>query len=188
MYQPVKVHVPKKVHEKLKNLVVKDKVVPVKIDLEHYGDDVLLLTPGQIIKMRNAKMKEKKSVVLRFSKKQVRANVMHEGGFLSAIMSVASKVLPTLLTGLASGVIGGLAEKAISKSGSGLYLGKCGRGVSEIHLVEGGGLYLSPIFHPEEDQDYDGLWMKDGDHIYGAGLILGKDSPFRNIPLLGWLL
>ena len=59
MYQPVKVHVPKKVHEKLKNLVVKDKVVPVKIDLEHYGDDVLLLTPGQIIKMRNAKMKEK---------------------------------------------------------------------------------------------------------------------------------
>ena len=106
---------------------------------------------------------------------------MHEGGFLSPIMSIASKVLPTLLTG-------GLAEKAISKSGSGLYLGKRGRGVSEIHLVEGGGLYLSPLFHPEEDQDYDGLWMKDGDHIYGAGLILGKDSPFRNIPLLGWLL
>ena len=62
----------------------------------------------------------------------------HDGGFLSAIMSVASKVLPTLLTGLASGVIGGLAEKAIGKSGSGLYLGKRGRGVSQIHLVEGG--------------------------------------------------
>ena len=109
--------------------------------------------------------------------------MQHEGGFLSAILSVASKVLPTLLTG----VIGGLAEKAISKSGSGLYLGKRGRGVSEIHLVEGGGLYLSPLFHPEEE-DYDGLWMKDGNHTYGAGLILGKDSPFRNIPLLGWLL
>ena len=103
-------------------------------------------------------------------------------------MSVANKLFPTLLTGLASGVIGGLAEKAISKSGSGLYLGKRGRGISEIHLVEGGGLYLSPLFYPEEDQDYDGLWMKDGDHTYGAGLILGKDSPFRNIPLLGWLL
>ena len=101
-------------------------------------------------------------------------------------MSVASKILPTLLTGLASGVIGGLAEKAITKSGSGLYLGKRGRGVSEIHLVEGGGLYLSPLFHPEED--YDGLWMDDGNQMYGAGLILGKDSPFRNIPLLGWLL
>ena len=97
--------------------------------------------------------------------------MQHEGGFLSAILSVASKVLPTLLTGLASGVIGGLAEKAITKSGSGLYLGKRGRGVSKSHLVEGGR-----------------LWMKDGNHTYGAGLILGKDSPFRNIPLLGWLL
>ena len=186
MYKPVKVHVPEKVHEKLKSLIVKDKIIPVKIDLRE-GNDILLLTPGQIIKIQNAKIEGKKAIILRFSRKQVRANVQHEGGFLSAIMSVASKVLPTLLTGLASGLIGGLAEKAITKSGSGLFLGKRGRGVSEIHLVEGGGLYLSPLFHPEEE-DYDGLWMKDGDHTYGAGLILGKDSPFRNLPLLGWLL
>ena len=102
-------------------------------------------------------------------------------------MSMASKVLPTLLTGLASGLIGGLAERAVTKSGSGLYLGKRGRGVSEIHLVEGGGLYLSPLFHPAENYD-DGLWMKDGNHTYGAGLILGRNSPFHNFPLLGWLL
>ena len=126
-------------------------------------------------------------MTFRFSPKQVKANVQHEGGFLSAIMSMASKVLPTLLTGLASGLIGGLAEKAITKSGSGLYLGKRGRGVSEIHLVEGGGLYLSLLFHPTEDYD-DRLWMKDGNHTYGAGLILGRNSPFHNFPLLGWLL
>ena len=101
-------------------------------------------------------------------------------------MAMASKVLPTLLTGLASGVIGGLAEKAISK-GSGLYLGKHGRGVTQIHLVEGGGLYLSPLFYPEED--YDGLYMKHDGKIYkGSGLILGKDSPFKNVPILGWIL
>ena len=186
MYQAVKVHVPDKFHEKLKSLIAKDQGIPVKVNLQE-GDDLLLLTPGQIIKMRNAKNEGKKTIILRFSRQQVRANVEHEGGFLSAIMSVASKVLPTLLTGLASGLIGGLAEKAITKSGSGLFLGKRGRGVSEIHLVEGGGLYLSPLFHPEEE-DYDGLWMKDGNHTYGAGLILGKDSPFRNLPLLGWLL
>ena len=40
MYQPVKVHVPENVHEKLKSLIVKDKVMPVKIDLENYGDDI----------------------------------------------------------------------------------------------------------------------------------------------------
>ena len=144
MYQPVKVHVPQKVHEKIKSLIAQDRGMPVKVDLQE-GDDILLLTPGQLIKMRNAKNEGKKSITLRFSRKQVRANVQHEGGFLSAILSVASKVLPTLLTGLASGLIGGLAEKAITK-GSGLYLGKRGRGVSEIHLLEGGDCIFHPYF------------------------------------------
>ena len=185
MYKPVKVHIPSKVHEKLKSLVAQDRIVPVKINLKE-GDDLLLLTPGQIIKMENAKKKGQKSITFRFSRKQVRANVKHEGGFLSALMAIAAKALPTLLTGLASGVIGGLAEKAISK-GSGLYLGKRGRGVSQIHMVEGGGLYLSPLFYPTED--YDGLYVTNNGEVYkGSGLILGKDSPFRNIPILGWLL
>ena len=185
MYRPVKVHIPSPLHEKMKSLVAQDKTVPIKIDLIE-GNDLLLLTPGQIIKMQNAKNVGKKSISFRFSRKQVRANVQHEGGFLSALMAMAAKVLPTLLTGLASGVIGGLAEKAISK-GSGLYLGKRGRGVSQIHMVEGGGLYLSPLFHPNED--YDGLYVTHNGEIYkGSGLILGKDSPFRNIPILGWLL
>ena len=48
-------------------------------------------------------------------------------------------------------------------------------------------IYLSPLFYPEED--YDGLYVtNDGEMYKGSGLILGKDSPFRNIPILGWLL
>lgn len=185
MYKAVKVHIPRNWHDKLKSLVVQDKKMPVKINLID-GDDILLLTPGQITIMKNAKNKGKKSVTFRFSRKQVRANVKHEGGFLTALMSMAAQALPTLLTGLASGVIGGLAEKAISK-GSGLYLGKRGQGVSQIHLVEGGGLYLSPLFYPREQ--HDGLYMKDDDKIYkGSGLILGPHSPFSKIPILGWLL
>ena len=62
MYKPVKVHVPEKVHERLKSLVAQDKVMPVKIELKE-GDDTLLLTPGQIIKMENAKNAGKKSVI-----------------------------------------------------------------------------------------------------------------------------
>ena len=95
MYKPVKVHVPQKVHDKLKSLIAQDKAIPIKVDLQE-GEDILLLTPGQIIKIRNARNEGKKSIILRFSRKQVRANVQHEGGFLSAIMSIASKVLPTL--------------------------------------------------------------------------------------------
>ena len=54
MYKEVKVHIPKEFHEKLKSLLVQDKPFPVKINLID-GEDVLLLTPGQIIKMENAK-------------------------------------------------------------------------------------------------------------------------------------
>ena len=185
MYQAVKTCVPVKVHRQLRDMVTKDKAMTVKIQLVE-GDDVLLLTPGQIIKFENAKNEGKKEISLRFSRKQVKANLRHEGGFLGTLLSMAAKVLPTLLGGLATGVIGGLTEKAIS--GSGLYLGKRGRGVSRIHLVEGGGLYLSPLFQPEEE-DYDGLYLKHDNEVYkGAGLILGKDSPFKNIPILGWIL
>ena len=35
----------------------------------------------------------------------------------------------------------------------------------------------------------DGLYLRHGSDIYyGEGLLLGKSSPFRNIPVLGWLL
>ena len=70
MYQAVKVHVPEKVHEKLKSLIAQNKVMPVKIDLQE-GNDILLLTPGQIIKIQNTKFWGKKSIILGFSRKQV---------------------------------------------------------------------------------------------------------------------
>ena len=118
MYREVKMHVPEKVHEKLQHLVGRDKAMPVKVDIQE-GEHILLLTPGQLIQIQNAKNAGKKSITLRFSRKQVKANVEHEGGFLSTLLAMATKALPTLLTGLATGVIGGLAEKAISKSGTG---------------------------------------------------------------------
>ena len=35
----------------------------------------------------------------------------------------------------------------------------------------------------------DGLFLKHGADISdGAGLLMGKNSPFKNIPVLGWLL
>ena len=95
MYKPVKVHIPEKVYEKLKALLIRDKVIPIKINLID-GNDVLLLTPSQVSKMEHAKKLGKKSITLRFSRRQVRANVKHEGGFLATLMSMATKVLPNL--------------------------------------------------------------------------------------------
>ena len=59
MYEVARVHIPKETYEKLKGLVVKDKGMPIKLDLIDHGDDLLLLTPGQIIKMRNARAEGK---------------------------------------------------------------------------------------------------------------------------------
>ena len=45
--------------------------------------------------------------------------------------------------------------------------------------MKGDGLYLAP--HP--------LFLKHGEDISGgAGLLMGKNSLFKNIPVLGWLL
>ena len=75
-------------------------------------------------------------------------------------------------------------------SGSGIskwYLqknGKCYR----VNVVEGNGLYLNPR-RKRISMRGDGLYLKHGGQIYdGNGLLLGKNSPFSNIPILGWIL
>ena len=56
-----------------------------------------------------------------------------------------------------------------------------------VQKTEGDGLYLSPSYSITNRGD--GLFLKQGKNVTdGSGLILGKNSPFRNIPVLGWLL
>ena len=44
---------------------------------------------------------------------------------------------------------------------------------------------VSILFHIQGD----GLFLKDGNDISdGDGLLMGNNSPFKNIPVLGWLL
>ena len=102
---------------------------------------------------------------------------------------LATRVLPTILSGLATGLLSGGVNKAISGSGAavgyGLYLhkhDKCYR----VQKCNVNGLYLAP--HPRFIEG-DGLFLKYGNDISdGAGLLMGMNSPFKNIPVLGWLL
>ena len=89
------------------------------------------------------------------------------------------------MLGLATGLLSGGIHKAICGSGGaavgdGHYLhkhDKCYR----VQKCKGNGLYLAP--------QGDGLFLKHGNDISdGAGLLMGKNSPFKNIPVLGWLL
>ena len=84
----------------------------------------------------------------------------------------------------------GGVHKGISGSGAVvgdvLYLhkhGKCYR----VQKMKGNGLYLAP--HPPFVVEDDELFLKHGSDISdGAGLLMGRNSPFKNIPILGWLL
>ena len=92
------------------------------------GDHVLLLTPAQINRLDRAQA-EGRRVQNRMSARQVAKNASYTGGFLYMLASLAAlaiplAALPTILSGLTTGLLPGGINKAISGSGvvgDGLY-------------------------------------------------------------------
>ena len=88
------------------------------------GDHVLLLTPVQINRLDKAQA-EGRSVQIRMSASQVAKNVSYTGGFFAALapliaraLPLAARVLPTIMSGLATGLLSGGVHTAISGSGA----------------------------------------------------------------------
>ena len=99
LYKPIKVDVPSKFHEKIKN-ALKDKSkksVSVKISLNG-GEDTLLLTRGQISKMERARLTRKNKMTIRMSRCQVESNLKHEGGFLGMLIAALTAALPSIVS------------------------------------------------------------------------------------------
>ena len=73
--------------------------------------------------------------------------------------------------------------------GNGLYLKKGGL-VSQVETDwGGGGLYLKPSKGKALKGYGEGLYLKQGGKLYdGKGLLLGPNSPFGNISILGAIL
>jgi len=130
------------------------------------------------------------------SRRQVVHNMKIEGEFLGFLAGLAAKalpflaktVLPTLATGALSGVGSALAMKATNKvMGNGLYLKK-GSNIARV-ATDGQGLYVKPFKGSGLGMVGNGLYLKQGGQIIsGEGLLLGPNSPLKNIPVLGWLL
>ena len=189
MYKPMNVNVFTDQHDKLKNAITHERPVSVKLNIEKVGGEqhTLLLTGSQIEKIKRSKLIGKRQVTIRFSKRQLQANVRHQGGFLGILSGLAAKALPTLLGGLASGLVSGAVKRVVAK-GDGLYLHKSGHCV-KVEPVKGNGLYLTPHRGGLSGLHGDGLYLKRGSTIQeGSGLILGPNSPFKNIPILNLLL
>ena len=97
-------------------------------------------------------------------------------------------IAKTVLPALGVGALSGLASSGVQKAmGNGLYLKKGGL-VAQAE-TDGQGLYLKP-YEGKGLTHGNGLYLKQGGkfHYDGKGLLLGPNSPFRNIPLLGAIL
>ena len=191
MYKPYKVNVSTDQTNKLKEAITsQSKAVSLKFskeDIQKPADHTLLLTNRQIAKLQKAQTAGKASRII-LSRKQIITNDRHEGGFLGRLAGLASKILPVLLGGIATGVISGGIEKAIKGGrGSGFFLHKKNH-CYKVTPTRGNGLYLSP--RPRFTGILgDGLFVKRGKEIVDArGLLLGANSPFKNIPLLNLIL
>ena len=97
---------------------------------------------------------------------------------------LAGTVLPELGVGALSALASTEVQKLI---GNGLYLKK-GSGVYWIE-TDGRGLYLGLTRGKGFETIGNGLYlMKQGGLYDGRGLILGPNSPFKNISILGMIL
>jgi|ERR1700733_14249660 len=170
----------------------------VSIKLKHddlSGEHVLALTQGQINKMTKAYQKGN-GVTIRMSKSQLQHNAKIEGGFIGALLPLLatagkfllSSVLPSLATGALSGLGSAATTKIVDKiSGNGILYVKKGGMACKI-TPYGSGLYLSP-WTKGSSVTASGLYLKQGGgYVDGRGLILGPNSPFQNIPILGMIL
>ena len=194
LYTPIKVAIAENQLEKLKaslnksSLAIKIRLKPKSRGSGEDDQHVLLLTRGQINALERAHASGRRNFkTIRLSKNQIKKNLAHEGGFLGFLARLASKALPSLAKGLASGFVSGASNEVLGKSGDGLYLFKRGHCI-RVDPVKGNGLYLRS--HTSGDGALgDGLFLKRGNSIHnGEGLILGQNSPFKNIPILGWIL
>ena len=155
------------------------------------GDDLLALTKAQILRLQKA-LETGKGLTIKMSKTQVRKNLQVEGGFLGMLAGLAARALPflakSILPALGIGALTGVANAGVSKAlGNGLYLKKGGNTMRVE--TDGKGLYLSPASGAGLKKYGDGLYLsQDSGIVEGSGLLLGPNSPLKNVPILGWLL
>lgn len=195
-YTNVKVNISQGQAEKIKRAAQTGSTVSIRLsNSDLVGEHVLALTDAQLNKISKA-YQSGTGVTIKMSKTQLEHNKKVEGGFIGAILPFLAKagsfllsnVIPSLATGVLSGVGSAAGSKVVDKiAGNGIvYVKKNGMGMKM--RAAGQGLYLSPW--SKGSSVGEGLYLKSGSgySAAGAGLLLGPDSPFKNIPILGMIL
>ena len=152
-----------------------------------HDEDAIALTNSQLERLVKA-YEEKKGMIIRMSKSQLAHNMKIVGGFFPALAGLISFLAGTVLLALGVGALSGLASTGVQKLiENGLYLKKGDR-VGQIE-TDGEGQYLGPASGNGFETVGNGLYLMKQCGLYdGRGLILGPNSPFKNIPILGMIL
>ena len=188
-YINAKVNITEGEKKKLQH-AIKANCPDVSIRLVHEnlkGNDILAVTEPQAKKLAKA-YENGIGTITRMSLQQHKHNAKVEGRFFGFLAGLAARALPfvakTLLPSLTVGALSGLASSGVQKAmGSGLYLKKGGL----VYQVETDG---QDLYEGKGLESYgDGVYLIQGGEIYdGKGLLLGPNSPFANIPILGAIL
>ena len=119
---------------------------------------------------------------------QLSYNMKTEGGFLPALAGLIPFLTGSVLPALGVVALSGLASTGAQQLiGNWLYLKK-GSGVCLIETA-GEGLYLGQTSGKGFETVGNGLFLMEQGGLYdGRGLILGPNSPFKIIPILGMIL
>ena len=192
-YVNVRVNISEGQKEKLQHAIKAGcSAVSIRLgDEDLKGNDIIAINKSLAKKLVKAH-ENGTGITIRMSSRQLKHNTKIEGGFLGLLAGLTARALPmiarTVLPALDVGALSGLASTRVQKAmGSGLYLKKGGL-VSQVE-TDGHGLYLKP-YESKGLQSYgDGLYLKQGGKVYdGKGLLLGPNSPFAKIPILGAIL
>ena len=122
------------------------------------------------------------------SKTQLAHNAKIEGGFLPVLAGLIPFLTVTVLPALGVGSLLGLSSSGVQQLiGKGLYLKK-GSVVCRLE-TDRKGLYLGSTSGKGFENIFNGLYLMKQFGLYdGSGLILGPNSPFKNIPIVGMIL
>ena len=114
-YAALDVYVPVTSHDQLLANITKFGPLGLKVAFTGTQKHKIYVTLGQAERMEDATKKDRKSINLFFSARQVNYNIV-EGGFLGEILLAAARFLPKIVAGIAGG--------DYQKYGNGMFLGK----------------------------------------------------------------
>ena len=152
-----------------------------------HGEDVIAITKSQLNRLTEA-YEEHKGMTIKMSIAQLPQNMKIEGGFLPALARLIPFITGTVLPALGVEALAGMASTGVQKLiGNGLCLKK-GGSVCQIE-TNGKGLYLGLTSGKGFETVGNGVYLMKQSGLYdGRELILGANSSFKNIPILGMIL